>query len=301
MNNIFSITVTYNPNLDILLKQIAQVVSQSVTVIIVDNNSLNFNELQKSIDALHFENVKIIKNQSNLGLAKAQNIGINFAIQNLASHVALFDQDSVPDDLFFKQLTEDEYFLKKKNIDISCIGPTIYSPENFSVYPFLKCFGPFIINCYQKPIPAPQEAAFIISSGSLINVKVLLDVGFMNEDFFIDYIDVEWCFRAKNKGFGCYISTQAKMSHCVGDSRRRFLWRTISEHSELRRYYLLRNFICILNLNYIPKSYKIREAFLNFARLSFSLVMKSHKTKQIKYSFKAFKDAYNGNYGKLKE
>mgnify|MGYP002888735411 CR=1 FL=1 len=63
----------------------------------------------------------------------------------------------------------------------------------------------------------------IITSGSIIPVKVLQNVGLMDETLFIDYIDYEWCLRAIHKGYQIYLS-DSKMRHNMGDVFVKFLW-----------------------------------------------------------------------------
>jgi rhamnosyltransferase len=71
----------------------------------------------------------------------------------------------------------------------------------------MRCYG------------ATWAADYIISSGSLINLEALQETGPFREDFFIDAIDVEWCFRAWNRGFSCWIDNTVTMPHRFGIDR----------------------------------------------------------------------------------
>ncbi|HGO4357789.1 TPA: glycosyltransferase family 2 protein, partial [Klebsiella pneumoniae] len=69
-------------------------------------------------------------------------------------------------------------------------GPKFYDKDSGYEYPATVYKGPFI-----KKIPVvdePVEATFVIASGSLMRTEVLKDVGLMLDDFFIDFVDVEW-------------------------------------------------------------------------------------------------------------
>ena len=55
--------------------------------------------------------------------------------------------------------------------------------------------------------------SYTISSGSLIRKEVFEEVGLMNEDLFIDFVDNELCWRAKFFGYKIFISSRAKMNH----------------------------------------------------------------------------------------
>jgi GT2 family glycosyltransferase len=48
---------------------------------------------------------------------------------------------------------------------------------------------------------AVEEVCLAISSGSLFNLKVLQQVGWHNENFFVDCVDYELCLRARRYGF----------------------------------------------------------------------------------------------------
>ena len=93
---VFSIIVTYNPNIDDFLEVLNSHVKTSTSVIvIVDNNSLNKKTIQGSI--LKIDTTKEIQFESleeNMGIGFAQNHGIDIAISSSCSHFILFDQDS---------------------------------------------------------------------------------------------------------------------------------------------------------------------------------------------------------------
>lgn len=300
MLKIFSVIVTYNPELVDLKQQIKLISDQKSEIIVVDNNSTNLNLLSEMCASFGSTRLTLIRNSENIGLAKAQNIGINLALQNNASHVILFDQDSIPDDNFFSKLLTDEAYLISNGIKFSAIGPVTYDPVSMEPYPITRYVGPFIRRIYPSS-EKPVEATFIIASGCLIRADILRRIGGMRDELFIDYIDVEWCLRANGEGLPCFVSPNARMSHRVGDKRVRFLWRTIAAHSPLRRYYLLRNSFYISRLSYIPLSYKLREVALNSARVIFFFFISDDKKKYIKYMSLALRDGWSGNYGKLNE
>jgi rhamnosyltransferase len=48
------------------------------------------------------------------------------------------------------------------------------------------------------------EVDHVIASGCLIPATALQAVGWMREDFFIDWVDTEWCLRARDRGYRIY-------------------------------------------------------------------------------------------------
>jgi rhamnosyltransferase len=90
---------------------------------------------------------------------------------------------------------------------------------------------------------------FLISSGTLISVDVLKTLGGMRSDYFIDHVDTEWSFRAKQLGYRIVGLPSAVMEHSLGDEVKS-IWffgkRQVSYHSPLRDYYMFRNTLLML-------------------------------------------------------
>ena len=100
----------------------------------------------------------------------------------------------------------------------------------------------------EKKIPKSDEVVkveFLISSGSLIALAALSEIGPFDDQLFIEHVDTDWSLRASAKGFGLYGVASAVLEHTIGDAilevpgtgRRAFMY-----PSE-RTYYLVRNSI----------------------------------------------------------
>jgi len=249
-------------------------------------------------DLIDFEKqkVQLFRLAENIGLAAAQNIAISKARAQGASHIILFDQDSIVSDGFIEALCECEQTLLASGKKVAAVGPSFFDPQSDQLYPATVYKGPFI-----KRVPpicdTPILATYIIASGCLIRMNVLDDVGLMKDELFIDYIDVEWSLRAKAKGYGVYIAPKAKMAHTIGDRRLSLFGRTISVHSPLRRYYLVRNSFLMLRLNYIPWGYKLRELVFNLIRTGIGFYTATQKLVFCKYFIMALRDGLLGRFG----
>ena len=299
---ISAVIVTYNPNEDTFIRQINSLINEVDFIVFVDNGSRNAINLQaiieNSFDEIWKNKISFLKNNENLGLGKSQNIGIDFAISLKSTDVLILDHDSIIDKDFCISLLSDRNKLENLGHKIGAIGPIYYNELTKEVYPITKFNGPFIERI--KIDNLPKEATFIIASGSLISVESIKIIGKMNEDLFIDYVDVEWCFRSKNLGFEIFVSPSARMKHEIGDKRGVFFGRTISIHSPLRRYYLTRNSIFMLKSKYIPFGYKLREASINIFRIIVLLLTQPQKMKYLSCFVFGFKDGINNDYGKCK-
>lgn len=224
-----ALIVTFNPELNQLSKFIDLIESQVDYVIIVDNTPESY---------VNFNNPKIIlkKMECNLGIARAQNEGIFLAIKFGVHFLFTFDQDSlIEDDFCAKMITAYEELSVKETI--SCLGPNINND--------------FLTNGYTKK-------DFIISSGALFNIDVFKEVGLFESSWFIDMIDVEWCYRARRLSLFSFIANSVAMKHNVGENDYPvFLGRTIHIGSPVRQYYLVRNWILSLKSPSFPFSYKL--------------------------------------------
>jgi len=294
---IYAIVVTFNPDIALLQRQYDSLANQVEGIVYVDNGSDNIEQIKHAFSQK--ENVMLIENETNNGLGDAQNQGINQAKKNNCTHVLILDHDSVLENDFIAKLLEEENRLLENNSKVGAIGPIYYNEKTGEIYPITRYIGPFIKRII--PDSKPVEASFLIASGCLIRVDVLNDVGLMNEELFIDYIDVEWSFRARNKGYKLYATPSAKMSHTVGDKRTSVFGRTISVHSPIRRYYLYRNSIYMMRCPYISWGYKLREFTFNVLRFCIFMVLSSDRKMYLKYSLKGYRDGLKGKMGKLSD
>ncbi|AUP76471.1 hypothetical protein CWS02_09560 [Enterobacter sp. EA-1] len=107
------------------------------------------------------------------------------------------------------------------------------------------------------------EADFIISSGTLVRMSVLNDVG-MNSDYFIDHVDTEWCFRVINSGYKIYGAKDAFLNHNLGEKVVKIWlgrWREIPRHNDFRYYYIFRNTLVMIKNVPMPFSWKIAHLY----------------------------------------
>lgn len=293
---ITAVIVLYNPDLGTVIKQYNSLVNQVANIIYVDNGSSNFEEIKSQLNESSNKLLpfSIIENKENQGLGFAQNQGLKQAMMDGAKYLLLLDHDSVVKEGFVDELYRAMY--NKVNVKIAAVGPVYVNEQTNEVYPITKYIGPFIKRIH--PTTELEEASFLIASGSLISKEVLEDVGFMNEDLFVDYIDVYWSYKARSKGYKLFAVPTAVMNHQIGDKRITILGRKISMHSPLRRYYLTRNSIYMLRQPYISIGYKIREVAFNIARILVYTIISNDRMKYLKYSMKGLIDGLNGQFGK---
>ena len=294
-----AVIVTYNPDKEVLAGLIGNITDSVKKVVLSDNGSKNINEIKAL--AASFSNVTIIELGDNMGIGFAQNRGIEFVfVDKSIEGVLLFDHDSQPNKDMVSVLGSAYQEMTAKGIKVGALGPVYMDPRTENHYPISVFSGFSLLKKY--PIPGdntPIDASFLIASGSLIPRTTFEKVGGMREDFFIDYIDIEWSFRATYNGLPSYAIPNAKMVHQVGDNRFKMFGREISIHSPLRRYYLARNSVFMVKTGYIDWRYKVREVFYSVSRVFVFLIFVNKRMTYLRYIIKGWSDGFKGKYGKI--
>jgi rhamnosyltransferase len=236
----------------------------------------------------------------NTGIAAAQNTGIRQALAKAASHIILFDQDSVPAARMVQTLLSAEGKLIKAGLQVGAVGPVFIDERSGWVSPAVRYS---YLGLRTIPVDLSKatavESHFLIASGCLIRASVLSKVGLMREDLFIDWVDNEWGLRARKMGLLCYVVTEARMKHSVGEGVVVLLGKQMHLHTETRNYYLLRNAIYLMRVRTMGLRWKL--SFL--PRLPLYLViyplLAEHRLRHFATLFRALLDGMCGRLGRL--
>lgn len=246
-NNICGIIVTYNIG-ENYLDNFNSLKNQVDKIVIIDNNSCKktLNIILK-IKNNNPNKVILIKNNKNFGLAKAQNQGIEYAIKNNYDWVLLLDHDSLLDHDMIKKMSKKYNPLsenRKKRIGL--VSPVIFD-KNTNEYSKIIIKDNYLIKRI-NPLKVENKyvvsALTVIASGSLIKTKVLKEIGVMREDFFIDYIDIEFCLRLKENNYNIMVVINSILRHELGERKTikfGIFKITPQFHSPSRLYYIFKN------------------------------------------------------------
>lgn len=272
MNNkmVSVIVVTYNPNINDFTKNIKEVCKYQARVIVVDNCSLK-NRKRKIKELSKELGFKLYELASNLGIGYAQNYGI--LKENNSDYYFFLDQDSyITVNQFNKLLQEFIYIEKNINKKIAALGPAIYNK-----------------NCSQNKFTCVNQ---VISSGSLISKKAFHEIGLMKDNFFIDYIDYEWCWRAIYKGWYIYRSNDVEIQHETGGVPRK------NGHTVdpiFRLFYIYRNSTYILFHERVHIKFKLNMIVRLMGKLFFQIRL-DKPIKRWKTCFFGIYDGIKGDF-----
>jgi len=249
LNKIAAGIVLYNPDLTRLKENIEAILPQVNSLLLIDNASSNIDEIEFEINSIN--NVFLIKNSINNGIATALNQIVNFYNAKKYSWVLTLDQDSVcPSNII------EEY---KKYISYERIGiitPNIIDRNNL------------IQGNNIKNLQNYQYVKRCITSASLLNINLCENIGFFDEKMFIDLVDFEYCIRVEKAGYKILRANQVQLIHQLGDLQvYNFFGKNINitNHSKVRNYYYARNSIYYL---------KIHESYLSKRKIYTNLFIK---------------------------
>ncbi|MCR2053701.1 glycosyltransferase family 2 protein [Actinomyces bowdenii] len=279
-NAVAAVVVTYHPDgaAPALIEELSR---QCQWVIVVDNGSTGA-ELEPIRRACGRTGAQLVANGENLGIAAAQNTGIARARDLGARWVLLSDDDSAPRPGMVASLLE--AFAASQ-----APAPTGAAPGSSSAPPGPRpgaeppgptaAVGPlvgeeregrdqlvYVPRRWGPRRATPQEldqpllsVAFLVASGCLISMDALDRVGGMNEDLFIDHVDLEWGLRARREGYELYVATRTTMAHSLGDAVVRLPGRAqpIHVHAPVRNYYLARNTIALIGSGLLPMAWRV--------------------------------------------
>ncbi|KFC80955.1 glycosyltransferase family 2 protein [Buttiauxella agrestis] len=294
---IVGIVVLYNPDAQALYALLNGAIKQLTNIILIDNSetegTVDLTEVIKGYSHM----ITYIHADGNVGIAAAQNIGIQSARKIQATHVLLLDQDSLLPKEMVSKLLDTELILLNDGVKIAAIGPAFFDVKT------KKTSGAIIMKpFYKKMIPVSNKdiiaTDYLIASGSLIRTEVFDKVGMMDESLFIDLVDIEWCERCNRKGYYSYIAPNLIMNHNIGSKAVRVMGKNLIIHNDFRHYFVVRNIIFLLFKNSLSFRHKV---FLTL-RLPLFIVTHSlfakNKILKIKLFITAIKDGFNNKMGR---
>ena len=288
-----AIIVTYNPDITALLELVGQL-SKETDFIIVDNGTAGISSIAESIN-VYKQCREIIRLNKNEGLAKALNVGINWSLRQSYEFVFLFDQDSSLCDLFVKRMIRAYGDVKRRaEADVAAVGPRIINPQTMRQTSF-KLFNRLIFRSDVKFTESTSHyvADFLITSGTLLCLSNLKYIGGMKESYFIDNVDLEWCFRAKSKGYELVGTDDAILYHAIGERSSNPFVRAgiIAQHSPQRSYFSSRNRVHLYRMDYSPIGWKYRDIIRFIIKTIWLLITSPDRKEYCKNIFLGIKDA----------
>lgn len=224
-------------------------------VIVVDNGSADhsMDEIERLTDSQ--SRLISIYNEANLGFAKACNIAIPLAGES--DYLLFFN----PDCIIHNGALEIMLACMNDFPQTGMAGPLLLNPDGTEQaggrravptpwrsfirasslsrlsnrYP--RLFSNFLL--HQQPLPdGPIEIEAISGSCMLVRRNALLDIGPMDEGYFMHCEDLDWCMRFRQRGWKIMFVPAARVVHRRGMcSKRRYISIEWQKHKGMMRFY----------------------------------------------------------------
>lgn len=222
MEKIGVVTVTYNSD-KVLQPFLSDLFGQSFhnfNLYVIDNASED--KTLKILDDLNDNRVNQIRNQSNIGVAAANNIGIKKALEDKCSHILILNNDIEFSNSLFKDMLVS---IKKENCSMMTPKIMYHSDKDIIWYAgggFKKSNGylPYHTGFNENIKNNNYQSLYVDYASTcclLIKKDVFETIGYMDEKYFVYFDDTDFLFRVKKEGVHkIYYDSQITLFHKVG-------------------------------------------------------------------------------------
>ncbi|MGI4857974.1 MAG: glycosyltransferase family 2 protein [Janthinobacterium lividum] len=267
-----------------------------LTVVVVDNTPDD--EMPIRLETALDPSITVVANRSNLGIGRALNQGIDALRAAGCDWALLFDQDSQPSETLLAELPQAAAALTAHDPTIALLGPAYQDPRLGAPAPFIR-FRAFKAKRIPSTGSLPVDVDFLITSGSCLNLLCWPSVGPMDESLFIDSVDLEWCMRARAKGWRLLGIPWLTMQHSLGGEPINVLGLSYPSHSPLRHYYMCRNATALCLRRYVPWTWKSLELVKMPLRLALYGCFFRPRSAHLGMALKGILHGLTGQAGKL--
>jgi len=228
-------------------------------VILIDNGSGDGSgdEVKKSFPSVH-----VIKNEENLGFAKAVNQGLK---NSSGRYILLLN----PDTQVKNGTTERLVSFMESSSDAAVAGAQLLNADgskqnSIANFPSLatELLNKRLLRwLFPKKFPGkgrnysePIEVDSIIGACMMVRREAMEQVGLLDEDYFLFLEETDWCYRIKKAGWKVYHLPQAEIYHYQGKSAEREKKKAKIEYYRSRYHFFKKNrgrlqeFILLLGL-----------------------------------------------------
>jgi rhamnosyltransferase len=304
---VLAIAVTYLPEAEPLRALLESLLSQVQQILIVDNTPSEDDRVFQVVTEFpqySSAELRLVRLGRNVGIAGALNVGIEIALAEGYDFVLLSDQDSLPQSDMVQELLSVAQQLESAGAPLACVSPVYIDRITGQVFGFqAQERGRLFYSTLGGDQADPWiEVVTAITSGALIPRGALIEIGPMREDYFIDYVDTEWCHRARSRGYKLYGTSRARMEHHLGAHTFRvwyLRWRPFTGYPPRRLYYRFRNFVLLMRCSYVPLRWKLRASWYWLGNAYAYLLFSPDRRENMRFIAKGLMDGLRGRSGML--
>ena len=244
-------------------------------------------------------NAVYLANGANLGLAAGINRGLETAEARESDYVFFFDQDSrVPEGHIAAMVRDWETLAETHRIGL--LGPRFYDEitGTYNADAILDSDGEDSSSPY---VPIGQ----MITSSMMTTWEIMREIGFWNEEIFLDYGDYDLCWRLAAAGYELFITKNVLLKHRLGegcvtakDPKSKAVF-PLAYGAPVRKYYQTRAAVKLLRKDYVPDDWrKLLKQNLTIRRY-YDLRYRPDKWKNTCYYHRGLLDGFLNREGEI--
>jgi rhamnosyltransferase len=247
MTRTAAVVVLYDPEISDVIRNIGTYADQAGRLYIVDNSPVSRAELIKGKTGLF--DFEYIINHSNKGIAFALNQGAALAREAGYEWLLTMDQDSA-----FDQGQATGYINAVEQMtgkeQVAVVGLSHSKEEQAAAK---ETFS---------------EVSRVITSGSMINLRLWEEIGGFDNRLFIDEVDHEYGYRAISRGLKVLLYNGVLLQHRLGKTVRAGIAGVFKKnriiHSPRRMYFVTRNYLFVRKKykNLLPSEFRERDRMM---------------------------------------
>lgn len=210
-------------------------------IVIVDNAS---NDGTTEMLRARYPHVTILRLPENQGVGGGYSAGLAYAaLTKKHRWTWLLDDDSVPPADGLQNLLQGLQFTAT-TAEPAVLAPVCRDLATSASWPGMTWRNWRFVPTWGDPDQPLTFVDFVISSGTLIRSDAVQAVGLPRADFFMDFVDYEYCLRLRRHGYSIAVVQGSILEHEVGSVvpysflGRKGAW---ASHAPWREYYIARN------------------------------------------------------------
>jgi N-acetylglucosaminyl-diphospho-decaprenol L-rhamnosyltransferase len=198
-NDITILIVTYKS--EHIIKKTIGNLNSNFNIIVCENSS---NIIFKELIEKEFFNTSVILTGGNLGVSRAVNIGL----KQIKTKFAFF---LTPDTFPEKDCLEKLYNIAIKNFNAAIVAPTNKDVKLHKYYGYFSNFFTSRNEDYFHGVKC-KHVDWVFGCALLLNINKISEIGFFDESFFLDFEELDLCFRSRKNNFDVILSLESFIS-----------------------------------------------------------------------------------------
>lgn len=275
---IVCIVALYHPNTK-ELHEISRYIKYPDLTLLLDDSETSNQQLVTEYLSDFSDQYSYLWNEKNIGLCASVNRGIAYAIERKADWILLMNPDSAFETNILAAFRK--YIASHETENICALAPQ-YNYDRHQ----------------RQPYRGTRLIKWANMSGTLLNTRLLKEIGSYDERLFIDGLDVEWCTRARKMGYRIIEIGEAVLYHHPAFTREfsvgnKVLFRYGWDKPE-RYYYQFRSYWYI-----IKKYHDIDSVKWFLIKLCKVILLFENKKEYFEMFMKGVRDVKRENWGKI--